>query len=719
MRSKRVTAIMGLCLCSLWINLAAAETAASLPDHPRLLFSDQGIAQLKQRIQRAPWKALWQDFQRRCDRRLGEKIELPPRGGNWWHWYICPEHGARLRMGKQIGPWQWEHRCPVDNAVLKSDPSQPSTDYDGLGIQDVHDGYADGVRDAGILFQVTGDKRYAERARAILLAYAERYLSYPLHTTRGEARIGGGRVGPQTLDESTWLIPVCQGADLIWNTLSEADRKAIAEKLILPAARDVILAHKMGVHNIQCWKNSAVGLAGFLLGDRDLIRAAIDDPASGYRVQMEKGVQADGCWWEGAWGYHFYTVSAVWPLTEAARNCGINLYGEQFKKMFDAPLALAMPNLVLPPWNDSSTVNLLAEAPVYELAYARYKDPAYLAILSKSDRQNERALWFGVEELPKGNPPLFSSRNEAASGYGILVNGKGEDATWLCLKYGPHGGGHGHPDKLNFILYSRGRMVTTDPGTRAYGSPLHGGWDRATIAHNTLVVDERSQQQSQGKCLAFGKAQGIEYVMADAGPIYKGVRFVRTAALVNANLAVFVDQVKSDRAHTLDLACHLPGAWDMLPPGQPWSSPDQPGYKYMKDMTIRDGTDGLLLAVRAGKEGRATLTLASGGQPTHVITGTGIGRSTRDRVPAAIFRRSAQNTAFVWAISLDTTPVKLQTLTAHDSTGKAMGPESAVAVQVAAGKSSVCLLINPDGASLAVALPDKTEWRSSAAFDVR
>ena len=62
-------------------------------------------------------------------------------------------------------------------------------------------------------------------------------------------------------------------------------------------------------------------------------------------------------------------------------------------------------------------------------------------------------------------------------------------ATWLCLKYGPHGGGHGHPDKNNFVLYARGKVLFPDPGTRPYGSPLHNGWDKITLAHNTLVVD--------------------------------------------------------------------------------------------------------------------------------------------------------------------------------------------------------------------------------------
>ena len=33
--------------------------------------------------------------------------------------------------------------------------------------------------------------------------------------------------------------------------------------------------HKMGVHNIQCWKNSAVGLVGLLLDDPELVADAV------------------------------------------------------------------------------------------------------------------------------------------------------------------------------------------------------------------------------------------------------------------------------------------------------------------------------------------------------------------------------------------------------------------------------------------------------------
>ena len=185
------------------------------------------------------------------------------------------------------------------------------------------------------------------------MAYVTAYPTYELHTTRGESRLGGGKVGPQTLDEAVWLIPFVQGADLVWETLSDVERQKITENILQVSARDIILPHEMKVHNIQCWKNSAVGLVGFLLGDEELIWQAIDHPERGYHKQMADGVTPNGQWWEGAWGYHFYTLSALWPLVEAGRNCGVNLYGDALNRMFDGPLTFTMPHLHLPAFNDS------------------------------------------------------------------------------------------------------------------------------------------------------------------------------------------------------------------------------------------------------------------------------------------------------------------------------------------------------------------------------
>src|SRR5213078_3500675 len=207
--------------------------------------------------------------------------------------------------------------------------------YDDVYIMHRHQEIADAARDMALAYRMTGEKRYAEKVREILLGYAQRYLTYELHNNKGKPELGGGRVASQTLTEATWLIKVTQAADLVWDTLSSDERETLRMKLFYPAAVDVIQKHHMPIHNIQCWKNSAVGLVGFLYGDQDLINDAIDGDV-GFRQQLEKGVTADGMWHEGSWGYHFYTISALMPLTEAARIAGTDLFNDKLKSMFTA-----------------------------------------------------------------------------------------------------------------------------------------------------------------------------------------------------------------------------------------------------------------------------------------------------------------------------------------------------------------------------------------------
>ena len=692
----------------------------ALPPHPRLLFNREGIEALKQRVAQHDWaRSRWERVVSGADRLLTETVELPPRGGNWYHWYACPTHGASFKRGKPISKWQWEHICPVDDEVFLGDASDPSHDYDGCVLNSIHSRWARAIRDLGLVYQVTGEMRYAQKAREILLTYADRYLQYPLHTTRGQARIGGGRVGCQTLNEAGWTITMCQGADLVWDALSQDDRKAVSEKLFQPAAREVILPHRMGVHNIQCWKNSGVGLVGFLLGDMELIWEAVENPDRGYRRQMQEGVPPDGMWWEGAWGYHFYTMSALWGLTEAARNCGMDLYGDAYKRMFDAPLKFAMPSLRLPAFNDGGETGLKGRSSLYELAYARYRDPSYLALLKTSDRQDDMALWFGAEAGMDAPSLAWESANHPASGYAILASGEGEAATWFCLDYGPHGGGHGHPDKLGFVLAARGETGGIDPGTAKYGLPIQGGWYKTTLAHNTLVVDEDSQKRAEGRCIAFGQTAGADYVVAEAGDIYDGLHFVRSATLLGEDLVVFIDQVKANETHMLDLVYHMRGAWADLPEGDAWTTPDKNGYRYLRDATHRKDTDGLSLGVQVNAGWQASVVLA-GGEETEVITATGIGRHVEDRAPTVVFRRNTAETAFGWCVALNGEAVAMQWLGVTDASGKAVASSVAAALAVTPpGGKTRFLLANPDGRSVQVGLPDGTVWQVEAIFAVR
>lgn len=657
------------------------------PPHPRLLFRAQDLPGIRERIATESWaKAQADALHAQADDWLKREVTLPDRGSQWWHYYSCPQHGARLRTE---GPKR--HVCPIDRQVFTGYP------YDDVVLAEEHGRYAGAIRTLGIVFQLTGRAEYAAKAKAILLAYAVRYASYPLHDIRGEAKVGGGKVGPQTLDESTWLIRVVQGADGIWDTLTPHEQRQVEAGLLRPAT-DLIRAHRMGIHNIQCWKNSAVGLTGLLLGDHALVEEAINGPA-GYMAQMAKGVSADGPWFEGAWGYHFYTLAAVVSLTEGARHSGIDLYGPELKRMLDAPVAMAMPDLVLPAFNDSHAVNVIEQSSLYETALARYQEERYRSVIARGNRRCDSALLHGVRSMAAPPPRETTSQNFVDSGNAILCAGSGREAAWLGLDYGPHGGGHGHPDKLGFVLYGRGRVLAPDPGTANYGVPIQGGWFRTTLAHNTLTVDERSQERATGKCHAFLATNGFSAVMADAGNIADGVRFTRTVALLGTDLFVFIDQVQSKASHTYDLAYHNIGRFAAVPPGTPCSVPDKPGYSYLRDARSQRSEASLRLVLDAG--GERVGWMMAGGDPTTFITATGVGQHTEDRVPMVLARRTAADTCYVWCVNLgDSGTVQLEPEPVQRADGTSLPMADAAAVRILTAHGTWRLLANPTGSEI-------------------
>ena len=626
-------------LMGLRLTHAADALPATLPAHPRILLNAKDLPDIKKRSATQPGaRTFYASLIKQADDWLKTAVTLPPRGGQWFHYYSCPKHGARLKMESPT-----KHVCPVDKEVLTGYP------YDDVALMGDHNRLAAGLKTLGLAYQFTQDRRYAVKARAILMAYVDKYPSYALHNIKGEAKVGGGKVGPQTLDESTWLITMVQGTDCIWSTLSIDDCKKAADNLFYPATK-VIRDHKMNIHNIQCWKNSAVGLTGLLLGDMALVNEALNEK-SGYYQQMAKGVSADGLWYEGAWGYHFYTMSAVSHLAEGAWHCGINLYTKDYQRMFDGPINFAMPDFVLPPFNDSGTVRVPGAADLYEIACARYKDDRYKLVISRGNRSCLENLLAGVPDAGAMVEFTPATANYTNSGYATLVGGKGTKATWFCVDYGPHGGGHGHPDKLSFVAYGLEQVIAPDPGTANYGVPIQAGWFRTSIAHNTLSIDEDSQKPAEGKSEAFLKAAGFSAVMASAGKISEGVTFRRTTALIGDDYLLFIDQVRADKEHTFDLAYHNYGKLNALANAQPFTPASKPGYSYLRDTRSVISDKPLELSFDMAKAGTVKW-LSGGGQAFTHITGTGVGRHTEDRVPLVITRIKGKELAHPWALAI-------------------------------------------------------------------
>lgn len=633
-------------LCGVLFVLALVSTSAvgeALPPHPRLLLPDAEMAAVKQRLADHDWaRAVLESLRAKYDKTLDAPITLPDRGGQWWHYYACPTHGARLKTESPT-----RHVCPVDGEVFTGYP------YDDCYIMLVHLDLAASVRDLGILYRVTGEEKYATRCREILLAYAEKYLSYAYHDIHGKPQVPGGRVTPQTLDEAVWLIRLAKGVDLIWDRLTPEQIETLKTKLFYPCVKDVILPHRMGIHNIQCWKNSAVGMTGLLFDDPELVANAVDSD-QGLLAQFAKGVSPDGQWGEGAWGYHFYALNAMLPLVEALHVCGKDFYNDTVHRMFAAPVLLAMPDGKLPAFNDSDASSA-AGNPDYELGLARFGDPLLAEPLRGRARESVQAMLYGVDPLPEVPEESAGSQNFPSSGYAILRSA----STWLCMKYGPHGGGHGHYDKLSFVLYANGKILANDPGNSPYGLPIHKGWHKTTLAHNTISIDQQNQSPATGSSLGFVTGKDYSAVLLDAGAVYPNAMIRRGAFVLGDSLVVFIDQVTTTdgKKHAIDDVYHPAGKWAEV--GQlpfPTTIPTKddptrsPAYDYLSKLLDTTTTESHTVGV-ASPVGGTTVTFAGSDSPTTYLVGTGLAKTTADRVPIVIARRTASAATFAWAVT--------------------------------------------------------------------
>jgi hypothetical protein len=85
------------------------------------------------------------------------------------------------------------------------------------------------------------------------------------------------------------------------------------------------------------------------------------------------------------------------------------------------------------------------------------------------------------------------------AGQVILRSGYDASSTWVWFDVGPYGSsGHGHRDKLQVHVHSRGSMLLVDSGRFSYSgtdlsATLHVEYARNSSAHNTLTIDGADQ----------------------------------------------------------------------------------------------------------------------------------------------------------------------------------------------------------------------------------
>ncbi|MBI3947580.1 MAG: alginate lyase family protein [Armatimonadetes bacterium] len=452
------------------------------------------------------------------------------------------------------------------------------------------------VRDVALAAVISDEPRYADYVREVLSYYVDHFAGKPITLDSFTDGAGG--------------INLCWAYDLAHDRFSEADREGV-EDFLLRWARGAqgLLAERPAPHNISFWGRTFCGVVGYTTGDRDLIEFALEAPG-GFKDVMEKGMRDGGIWRE-ANAYHMsYVSSAMAALAEAAlHGDGVNLYhwrspnGSSMKGFYDACLALAFPVelRVTTHGNNSSQSPFVSHGEThtghqigdyflandrdgrdwnkYDLAYHRYRDPAYAWVLARNPARDawDHSLW-GYLALTHGaplperiDPPAAPSMVFMETGLAMLRADE-SPAYWtsgcpaVSVRFGQHAG-HGHRDPFHITFHGRGRLLEPDwfrqwdytnfENRRGGNSPTP--FSIGPVGHNTLLVDKKPMEPlTQPLTVVEHEFGAAAKVIRISGSVYPGVEQTRTLALTGEYL-LDLFEVRADEEHTYDWILHALG----------------------------------------------------------------------------------------------------------------------------------------------------------------
>ncbi|MEM9897338.1 MAG: heparinase II/III family protein, partial [Bacteroidota bacterium] len=443
------------------------------------------------------------------------------------------------------------------------------------------------MQKAGVLFQILGQEKYAEYIRDMLLEYANLWPTIDKHpSTRSYAR---GKLFWQCLNDANWLVYSIQGYDCIQAWLDKDTKSKLNSKLFRPYADYISIDNPRfhnRLHNHSTWANAAVGMVGLVLEDEELIDRAlyafdiestgeskVDNDGGllslkgykqgGFIAQIDHSFSPDGYYTEGP----YYQRYAMYPFLVFAQALATKMPELEIFSYRNGLLIKAVYALINQtnaqgeffPLNDAQKRMSLRSPELVNAVSMAYhyggKDPGLLSIIEKQGRvplndsglKAAKAIAEGMSKpFPYESVELKDGANGDEGAIGILR----ADHLIAVMKYAKHGMGHGHFDRLGFLLYDKSGEVIQDYGAARWVNIEHkngGGylkenhsWAKETVAHNTLVVNKdshfdhnvRRADKTAGTPYFFTTDSAVQIMSARELNAYEGVEMHRTLAFV-------------------------------------------------------------------------------------------------------------------------------------------------------------------------------------------
>lgn len=485
----------------------------------------------------------------------------------------------------------------IAEGVVVPFPADPGGGY----THEQHKRNYKAMYNAGVVYQINGDEKYATFVKEMLEEYAQMYPTLGIHPHKKNQ--APGKLFWQGLNESVWLVYTIQAYDCIYEYLSQEERDNIEENLFRKMVEFFTIEDSYSfnrVHNHGTWAAAGVGMTGMVLGDTNYVEMALYDTEKsgkgGFLKQITELFSPDGFYTEGPY-YQRYAIHPFIVFAQSLENNrpDIKIFehkGGVLNKAVYTLLQLSAESGKFYPLNDAiKDKDYLSPELIFatNIAYSNTANTELLSIAQKHGTVMMSAEGLKVaKDIEAGKStefvrkPMFISdgANGDLGGIGLLRGGSNGNNLSILLKATSQGMGHGHFDRLAYLMYENGEEIIQDYGAARFLNieEKHGGrylpennkWAKQTVAHNTVVINQKSNFNSNLKeaskynpnIIYTNFDKEIQVAAVADSHCYKPNVLQRTMALVEyKNTTIIVDlfRVLGTTPSTYDLPIYYQG----------------------------------------------------------------------------------------------------------------------------------------------------------------
>ena len=276
---------------------------------------------------------------------------------------------------------------------------------------------------------------------------------------------------------------------------------------------------------------------------------------------------ADGYWWECSPSHSVYMIRGMCRYALGKHLMGDPVWsraynGKSLEYVLEALCKTMTPFGEVPSINDSTgnDGHLLTDWPELRV-------PFYLIgrgdLLRMARDSGEVPPMRGVELKPvRQEDPPYTSVLLPDAGLAVMRDGWSKEDGYLIFDYGPHGGGHGHPDKLNFVMFANGHHWIPEAGNSPHYCifPEQATWHKQTISHNTVLANNESQKECTGQLIFWYTDADVDMVCAYHCEGYEGLVHRRTIVHPRSGYFLIHDALDTEGdGFNLDWLLHVYG----------------------------------------------------------------------------------------------------------------------------------------------------------------